>query len=206
MTSDKIIIGVSGGSGSGKTSFVNSVRSLFTKDELCILSMDEYYHPRETQREDQQGVKNFDLPSSIDYQLFKTDLEKLIKGESVVKKEYTFNNAEKEPRMLSFKSAPIILVEGLFVFYYNEISDLLDFKVFISASDDLKVIRRIKRDRIERNYPLDDVLYRYAHHVKPSYEEFIAPYKEEVDIIINNNNNYDKGLSILKGFMNDFLK
>jgi len=206
MTSDKIIIGVSGGSGSGKTSFVNSVRSLFTKDELCILSMDEYYHPRETQREDQQGVKNFDLPSSIDYQLFKTDLEKLIKGETVVKKEYTFNNAEKEPRMLSFKSAPIILVEGLFVFYYNEISDLLDYKVFISASDDLKVIRRIKRDRIERNYPLDDVLYRYAHHVKPSYEEFIAPYKEEVDIIINNNNNYDKGLSILKGFMNDFLK
>jgi len=206
MTSDKIIIGVSGGSGSGKTSFVNSVRSLFTKDELCILSMDEYYHPRETQREDQQGVKNFDLPSSIDYQLFKTDLEKLIKGETVVKKEYTFNNAEKEPRMLSFKSAPIILVEGLFVFYYNEISDLLDYKVFISASDDLKVIRRIKRDRTERNYPLDDVLYRYAHHVKPSYEEFIAPYKEEVDIIINNNNNYDKGLSILKGFMNDFLK
>lgn len=206
MASDKILIGISGGSGSGKTSFVNSIRSLFTEEELCILSMDEYYHPRESQQVDQEGFKNFDLPSSIDYKSFKNDIEKLITGKTVEKEEYTFNNAKKEPRLLFFKPAPIIIVEGLFLFYYNEISELLDYKVFISASDDLKVIRRIKRDRIERNYPLDDVLYRYAHHVKPSYEEFIAPYKEEVDIVINNNKSYDKGLNILKGFMNDFLK
>lgn len=205
MASDKIVIGISGGSGSGKTSFVKSIRELFNEDQLCVISMDEYYFPRETQRTDPRGVKNFDLPSSIDYQQFKTDLEKLIQGETVVKEEYTFNNAEKKARLLEFKSAPIILVEGLFVFYYNEIADLLDYKVFISASDDLKVIRRIKRDRIERNYPLDDVLYRYANHVKPSYEEFIAPYKNEVDIVINNNDSYERGLKILQGFMQHSL-
>jgi len=206
MASEKLIIGVSGGSGSGKTSFVNRIRELFSAEELCIISMDEYYHPRDTQREDAEGVKNFDLPSSIDYQQFKNDIEKLKAGETVFKKEYTFNNAAKAPKELEFKSAPIILVEGLFVFYYNEIAALLDYKVFISASDDLKVIRRIKRDRIERNYPLDDVLYRYANHVKPSYEEFIAPYKDEADIVINNHRSFTKGLEILNGFMKNFLR
>lgn len=206
MQSNKIIIGVSGGSGSGKTSFVKSLRAQFSEDDLCLISMDEYYHPREDQLTDKEGIKNFDLPSSLDAENFKNDIVKLANGESVEKMEYTFNNALKQSSILKFKPAPVIIVEGLFIFHYKEIANLLNYKVFISANDVNKVIRRIKRDRIERNYPLEDVLYRYVNHVKPSFEQFIGPYKDQADLIINNNSNFEKGLEVLSGFIKNQLK
>jgi len=148
------IIGITGGSGSG------------------FISQDDYYVPREEQYTDKQGKKNFDLPRSIDKKAFRKDIEKLIAGESIIKKEYVFNNELKTPRMLTFHSAPILIVEGLFVFHYKKIQRLLDLKIFLHAKENLKVIRRVKRDRIERNYPLDDVLYRYENHVLPSFEKY----------------------------------
>ncbi len=201
-----MVIGISGGSGSGKTCFVRDLHKAFDAKEVVVISMDNYYKPRDEQNLDEEGYRNFDLPQSLDSDSFVSDLKRLIAGEIVVKEEYVFNNKEKEASTLTFAPAPVIVVEGLFIFHYQEVKDLLDYKFFLDAGDDQKVMRRIKRDGIERNYPLDDVLYRYNAHVKPSYLRYIAPYKTEADLVINNFNQYTKGLDVVIGFVGDFLK
>lgn len=195
------IIGISGGSGSGKTSFIRDLKSHFSEDEVCFLSQDEYYKPREYQSMDENGICNFDLPDSIDQDEFYFDLVKLMNGMEVQKEEYTFNNGNKKPDTLVFKPAPVIIVEGLFVFHNQKVFDLLDLKVLLHASDTQKIIRRIKRDRVERNYPLEDVLYRYEHHVLPSFENYIQPFFNKVDIVINNNKSYHNGKDMLVSFL-----
>ncbi len=199
------LIGICGGSGSGKTSFIRRLRQSFSEEQVCIVSQDDYYLPREQQHRDPNGEQNFDLPKSIDKKRFRHDIEKLMGGESVTIEEYVFNNPEAKPKILVFKPAPIIIVEGLFVFHYKKIAAHLDLKVFINAKENLKVIRRIMRDQVERGYPLDDVLYKYQHHVLPSYERFILPYKEEADVVVNNNRDFERGLEVLEGFLKQKL-
>jgi uridine kinase len=98
---------------------------------------------------------------------------------------------------LIFKPAPIIVVEGIFVFYFSEIAKLLDLKIFIDAKEHIKLKRRIYRDQVERGYDINDVLYRYEKHVAPTYERYIEPFKNEADIIIPNNSHYQKPLEML---------
>lgn len=203
MTS--LIIGITGGSGSGKTSFIKQLRDRFGPEALCFISQDDYYLPRDAQAIDDQGIHNFDLPRSIDKKAFIHDVEQLIAGHTVTRLEYTFNNSAIEPRMLTFTPAPIILVEGIFVFHFKKMRRLFDLKIFLHAKENLKVIRRIKRDRVERNYPLEDVLYRYEHHVLPTFEKYIKPYMDEADLIINNNGQFDMGLQVIGGFMENYL-
>lgn len=200
------LIGITGGSGSGKTSFIKALRTAFTEKELCILSQDDYYFPRELQLTDEAGVKNFDLPRSIDKKSFKKDIERLLAGEDVERIEYTFNNEKANPKMLVFSSAPVIIVEGIFVFHFKKIRKMLDLKVFLHAKENLKVIRRIKRDQVERNYPIEDVLYRYEKHVMPTFERYIEPYIEDADIVINNNSDFSVGLEVMKQFIRQTLK
>lgn len=199
------IIGITGGSGSGKTSLLKELTNSFSSTDICVISQDDYYKPKDEQVKDQLGIENFDLPRSINSNELVTDIIKLIAGEIVEREEYTFNNVDAEPKTLVFKPAPIIIVEGLFVFHFQEIRKLLDLKVFMHAKENLKVIRRIKRDRLERNYPLDDVLYRYEKHVMPTFEQYIAPYIDKADIIINNNTNFIPALDVLKSFLRQKL-
>lgn len=200
------IIGITGGSGSGKTTFLKRLGATFGKHELCIVSQDDYYLPREQQKSDEQGVKNFDLPSSIDKKALKADVKSLINGESIMRQEYAFNNENSESKLLIIQPAPIIIIEGIFIFHFKKIYKLLDLRVFLHAKENLKVIRRIKRDQTERNYPVDDVLYRYEHHVLPTFERYIKPYREDADVIINNNQNFEGGLDVFVGFLKDKLK
>jgi uridine kinase len=115
--SNSFIIGISGGSGSGKTSFIRDIKEHFTKEQICFLSQDDYYKPREFQKEDENGIKNFDLPESIEMDEFYFDLVKLTNNIPVERPEYTFNNEHKDPITIHLDPAPIIVVEGLFVFY-----------------------------------------------------------------------------------------
>ena len=103
--------------------------------------------------------------------------------------------------MLVFKAAPILVVEGLFALYFEEISQELDLKIFVEAKDHVKLGRRIKRDQAERGYDLDDVLYRYQHHVMPVYESLIEPLKHNCDLVIPNNQHFEKALKVLVGYL-----
>jgi len=179
-----LIVGICGGSGSGKTCFIRDLMKTFDTSQITIISQDDYYHARESQKVDKMGITNFDLPTAIDKVAFQKDIEKLIAGEVVQREEYTFNNSNKKPKMLTFQPNAIVVVEGLFIFHYKKIRKLLDLKIFLDAKENLKVVRRIKRDRIERNYPLDDVLYRYENHVLPSFEKYILPFKTKAALLI----------------------
>ena len=190
-------IGITGGSGSGKTFFINELASHFRPDEICLISQDHYYKPREVQFTDEQGVQNFDLPSSIDKDDFAADILKLKSGQSITKKEYTFNNPKATPRLLEFRPAPILIVEGLFVQYFPEIVKELDLRIFIEARDYVKLTRRIRRDNEERGYDLNDVLYRYQNHVMPIYDSLIEPLKHQADLIIPNNDHFEHALHVL---------
>ena len=194
-------IGITGGSGSGKTYFLQGLASKFQAGEICLISQDNYYKPRDLQPIDQNGVKNFDLPISIDRDAFHQDLLKLKAGQNVKLKEYTFNNPNAAPKLLEFKSAPVLVVEGLFVQYFEEIEKELDLRIFIEAKDHVKLGRRIRRDQVERGYDLDDVLYRYQYHVMPVYETLIEPIKHRADMVIPNNHQFDRALHVLVGFL-----
>ena len=107
------VIGICGGSGSGKTSFIRHLRQAFSEDQVCILSQDDYYLPREQQHRDKNGEFNFDLPKSFDKKKFRYDVEQLVAGQAITIQEYVFNNPNVEPKWLTFKPAPILVVEGL---------------------------------------------------------------------------------------------
>jgi len=199
-------IGITGGSGSGKTYFLQGLASQFKPEELCLISQDNYYKPIDQQPIDENGVENFDLPISIDREAFQRDLLKLKSGQRVEKKEYMFNNSNAVPNILEFNPAPILVAEGLFVQYFEEIDKELDLKIFIEAKDHIKIGRRIKRDKIARGYDLDDVLYRYQYHVMPVFETLIDPLKHKADLVIPNNSNFDTALRVLAGYLKSVIR
>jgi len=182
------ILGIAGGSGSGKTFFLKCFLEHFTADEVCLVSQDDYYFPvGHNMTKEENKLYNFDLPSTIDYDHFEEDIENLMKWKTITKKEYTFNNADVVPRMLEIKPAPIIIVEGLFILHFKKISETLDLKIFIEADEDIALQRRLKRDLIERGYSHDDAMYKWINHVVPAYKEYLLPYKDECDRVIVNN-------------------
>ncbi len=194
-------IGITGGSGSGKTTFLERLTSFLGKENICMLSQDNYYLSLDKQPRDAQGIENFDTPDSFDLLSFRDDVFKLQAGETITQTEYTFNNPNKIPKQLVVEPAPILIVEGIFSLHDQAIADSLDLKLFVEAKDYIKVKRRILRDQVERGYDLQDVLYRYENHVMPSYERYIERHKHEADLIICNNTSFDRALDVISVYL-----
>ena len=181
------IIGIAGGSGSGKTFFLNCFLKHFDKSEISLISQDDYYIPVGEMSAEENKLYNFDLPSTIDSQLFIEHINTLIAGESVFKKEYTFNNPTATPKILELKPAHIIIIEGLFILHFKEIADLLDLKIFLDADEDIAFQRRLKRDLVERGYSEEDITYKWKNHVVPAYKEYLLPFKNDCHNVVSNN-------------------
>lgn len=187
MNNKPFIIGIAGGSGSGKTFFLNCFLHHFKNDEVTLVSQDDYYIPAGEMTQEENKLYNFDLPSTIDDEQFLHDIKKLVKGEVVYKKEYNFNNPLAVVKILEINPAPIIIVEGLFILHFKEIAAMLDHRIFVEAEDAVALARRIKRDGMERGYPEDDVVYKWHNHVVPAYKEYLLPYRDTCDKIVVNN-------------------
>ncbi|MEJ7559085.1 MAG: uridine kinase [Pedobacter sp.] len=181
------IIGIAGGSGSGKTFFLNGFLHHFKNDEVTLVSQDDYYIHAGEMTQEENKLYNFDLPATIDDNQFLHDIKKLVKGEVVYKKEYNFNNPLAVVKILEINPAPIIIVEGLFILHFRQIAELLNHKIFIEADEPVALARRIRRDGMERGYSEDDVLYKWHNHVVPAYKEFLLPYKEDCQQVVFNN-------------------
>lgn len=200
------MIGIAGGSGSGKTSFIKALYGGLPEGSLALVSQDNYYHPREKQEKDRNGRENFDLPTSIDQSHFESDIQALVAGNPITKLEYTFNNDAREPESIVVNPAPIIVTEGLFIFHYEKIRSMIDLAIFIDAPNHIRLQRRIHRDLEERGYPEEVVKYQWENHVVPAEEQYLYPYKDTVDLIINNELSFDGQLSELIKKLGDILK
>lgn len=181
-----VIVGISGGSGCGKTYILNKLIHAYPETEICLLSQDHYYKPLHTHAVDENGSVNWDLPDGINEEGLFVDIMQLIAGKQVEKWEYTFNHPELEPSLMVFKPAPILVIEGLFVFNLERIAGMLDLKVFIEANESLRLERRMIRDMGERSLSREQILYQWNYHVKPAYEYYLAPYISSVDLTILN--------------------
>ena len=192
------IVGITGGSASGKTSFLNALKEGFTQEEVCLISFDNYYKPLVHIPLDTNGQPNFDEPEALDIEAVVNDLVKLKNGESYERAEYNFNVANWIPKTLKHHSAKIIIVEGLFIFSEPEILKHLNLRIYIDAKDDLRWHRRVHRDSTERSVDAKTSKYQWQNHVEPSESKYLIPYKEIADIIILNNTSFDVGLQIVK--------
>jgi uridine kinase len=188
MSNKPYVIGIAGGSGSGKTFFLKCFLEHFSADEVCLVSQDDYYIPvAHTMTAEENKLYNFDLPSTIDGRHFHADVVSLMNYQAVLKEEYTFNNPNAVPKVLEIKPAPILIVEGLFILHFKDIADKLDLKIFLDTDEEVALKRRLKRDLEERGYSNDDVMYKWHHHVVPAYKEYLLPYRESCDKIVLNN-------------------
>ncbi|RFZ84188.1 uridine kinase [Mucilaginibacter terrenus] len=182
------VVGVAGGSGSGKTFFLKCFLEHFTADEVCLVSQDDYYIPvAHNMTKEENKLYNFDLPSTIDADRFEADISKLMRWETVYQQEYTFNNPNIVPKMLEIKPAPIIIVEGLFILHFKKVANDLDMTIFIDADEEVALRRRLKRDLAERGYSNEDASYKWHNHVVPAYKEFLLPFRDTCDRVIINN-------------------
>jgi uridine kinase len=195
------LVGVAGGSGSGKTSLVRALRDSLPAGVVSVVSQDDYYFPIGQQHTDPNGKVNFDLPTAIDLDTMADDLRQLVNGESIFRPEYTFNNDALEPRWLEVKPSPIVLVEGLFVLHHAPTRELFDLRVFIEASEESQLQRRLKRDAVERGYGEEDVRYQWDNHVLPAYRNFLLPYRHQCDLHVVNEAGFQRALVVLRNHL-----
>lgn len=193
MTNQPLIIGITGGSGSGKSFFLSQLVKALPFD-CAVISQDNYYKSLEQQPLDVQGKPNFDTLESIDFKRFESDVKSLMQGEVLRYKEYTYNNAQDEGGEVLVKPAPVIVIEGIFVFNSMFLYDLMNYRLFIDAPIDLCIERRIKRDLEERGYDKDNVLYQYEYHVIPAYKKLIAPFMQIADKVVDNKDDISKDI------------
>lgn len=181
-----MIIGICGGSGSGKTTLLKRLATHFDHVRPTVFSMDNYYLPIEDQFRDENGHVNFDLPSALNQENLVADLKQLKSGESIEVKEYHFNAPPGKNVLITLESSPVIIVEGLFLFHYQQVRDLVDFSIFMDVDPEIQLDRRLYRDQETRGYSRDEILYQWNNHVIPCFEQFLMPYEQDADFIFKN--------------------
>ena len=192
-----MIIGICGGSGSGKTTLLNRLYTKYKDLQPSVFSMDNYYLPIEQQLVDENGEVNFDLPTALDEQKLINDLQKLVSGEEIIVKEYHFNSPPDKHVLITIKPSDIIIVEGLFLFHYPKVRELLDYSVFIHVDPKIQLDRRLYRDQETRGYSREAILYQWEHHVLPCYDNYLLPYQKDADFLFRNDSNADADFASL---------
>jgi uridine kinase len=186
-----MIVGICGGSGSGKTTLLRRLYDRFHHLKPSVFSMDNYYLPIEQQMKDDQGIYNFDLPTALDKDKLVHDLRRLVNGEEITVKEYHFNAPPDKNVLLTIEPSELVIIEGLFLFHFEEVRELLDYSIFIHVDPDVQLDRRLYRDQETRGYSREAILYQWDNHVKPCYENYLLPYEQEADFRFRNDSNAD---------------
>ena len=200
-----LIIGIGGGTGSGKTTVVNQIISEFPKGEVQVISQDSYYNDTSHLNYKDRCKINFDHPKSIDFKLLETHLKDLKQGKSVKQPIYSFKTHNRTGNTTLTKPKKVIIVEGILILSDTQLRTIFDIKIFVHADSDERLMRRIKRDLAERGRDLDEVLDRYQTTLKPMHQQFIEPMKAYADIIIPNNNYNTVAVNVVKSIINDQL-
>lgn len=192
-----MIVGICGGSGSGKTTLLNRLFDHFDDCTPSVFSMDNYYLPIDKQAIDENGQVNFDLPTALDIDRLQRDLARLVSGESIVVKEYHFNSPPDKHVLITINPSPLIIVEGLFLFHYQQVRELLDFSIFIDVDPAVQLDRRLYRDQETRGYSREAILYQWKNHVTPCYDNYLLPYRKQADFHFRNDARADEDFESL---------
>ena len=192
-----MIIGICGGSGSGKTTLLNRLFREFGHLNPSVFSMDNYYLNIEKQHIDENGIYNFDLPTALDKEKLTSDLQTLVSGKEIIVKEYHFNSPPDKNVLVTIQPSDLIIVEGLFLFHYPEVREVLDFSIFIKVDSAAQLDRRLYRDQETRGYSREQILYQWNNHVKPCYDNYLLPYEEEANFRFRNDAYADEDFASL---------
>jgi uridine kinase len=198
-----IIIGICGGSGSGKTTLLNRLAEKFQALKPSVFSLDNYYKPIEEQYIDENGKVNFDLPTALNHEKIVADLNQLMRGEPIEVFEYQFNTGKNKHSLLTIDPSELLIVEGLFVFEYQEVFEALDYGIFVDVDPAIQLDRRIYRDQESRGYSRADILYQWEHHVIPCYEKFLAPHETKADFIYHNDSRSERDFTRLMSLLEE---
>jgi uridine kinase len=186
-----MIIGICGGSGSGKTTLLKRISKELKHLEPSIFSMDNYYLPIHKQVKDQNGEINFDLPTALNRAQLVQDLKDLTNGLPIEVKEYHFNAPPDKNTLITIQPSKLIIVEGLFLFEYAEISEMIDFSIFMEVDPTTQLDRRLYRDQETRGYSREAILYQWENHVLPCYQQFLLPFEHQADFKFHNDSRAD---------------
>lgn len=179
-----LIIGICGGTGSGKTTVVNKILDILPEDQVVILSQDSYYKDNSHIPLEERKLINFDHPNSIEFDLLYEHIQELKKGNSIQKPMYSYLSCTRDTKTITVQSKEVIILEGILLFSDERIRNICNMKVFVDAAADERLMRVIKRDIIERGRNVEQTLERYIDTVRPMHEQFIEPTKRYADIII----------------------
>ena len=159
--------------------------------------MDNYYKPIEDQAKDQNGNYNFDLPTALDEELLVSDLRKLVSGETIEVKEYHFNAPPDKNIWVTIQPSKLIIVEGLFLFHYARVRELLEYSIFVKVDPMVQLDRRLYRDQETRGYSREAILYQWENHVAPCYKNYLLPYEGLANFQFRNDANADSDFRLL---------
>ena len=200
-----LIIGIAGGTGSGKTSVVEQIVEDLPKDEVCVISQDSYYKDTSNLDYKERQKINFDHPQAIDFDLLVNHLIELKKGNSIEQPIYSFVEHNRLKDTLKTDPKKVVIVEGILILTNPELRDLFEIKVYVHADSDERLIRRLKRDMAERGRSLEEILNRYQTTLKPMHQQFIEPSKEFADIIIPTNRYNTVGVEVIRSIIHQRL-
>ncbi|MBA6156324.1 uridine kinase [Tenacibaculum sp. S7007] len=199
------VIGIAGGTGSGKTTVVNQIINELPQDEVCVISQDSYYSETNDLSYDERTKINFDHPRAIDFDLLVKHLTELKNGNIIEQPVYSFVAHNRTKDTIKTHPRKVIIIEGILIFNSKELRNLCDIKVFVHADADERLIRRVRRDIKERGRDIDEVLSRYQSTLKPMHQQFIEPTKNYADIIIPNDRYNTVAIDIVRTVINDRL-
>ena len=201
-----IIIGIAGGSGSGKTSVAKALVKDMHLNGTVIIEQDWYYKDLAHLPQEERMKWNFDHPDSVEFDLLVGDLKKMLNEETVDVPQYNYVTHSRAKETLTILPQKVIIVEGIMVLYEPKLRDLLDIKIFVDTDADIRFIRRLKRDIYERGRAIDNVINQYMKTVRPMHETFVEPSKRFADIIVPEGGRNKVAIDLLRTKITSLIK
>lgn len=199
------VIGIGGGTGSGKTTVAKRIMELIGEDRCAILPLDNYYRDMSYLPMEERRKQNYDHPDMIEHELLVKHLKELIDGKAVEVPTYDFATYTRRKKTIRLEPKPFVIVEGIFALYYEELLSLYDLAIYVDTEDDIRFIRRLKRDIKERGRSVDSVIEQYLSTVKPMHDAYVEPTKKRADIIIPRGGFNEKAIQVVVRYMMDRL-
>ncbi|MBR3068347.1 MAG: uridine kinase [Prevotella sp.] len=195
------IIGIAGGTGSGKTTVVKHIARALPPHCVAVVPLDSYYNDTTNLTPEERKAINFDHPDAFDWKLLTEQIRQLKNGEAIEQPTYSYIESNRQKETIHVEPKPVIIIEGIMTLHYKRLRDMMDLKIFVDTDSDVRLIRNIRRDVVERGRTVDMVLDRYEKVLKPMHEQFIEPTKKFADLIIPWGGENKTGIHILKTYI-----